>query len=252
MAGHSHWASIKHKKAIVDSKRGRLWSKLARNIIVAAKAGGGDPTQNLSLRYAVDKAKEANMPKDTIEKAVKRGTGELEGAEYEEVVYEGYGPSGVAVMAASLTDNRNRTAGELRKIFERSGGSLGSTNCVGFMFSRRGLFTVGKDAADEEQIMEIAITGDGDYRQDGNVWEITCDPDRFEEVKQAFADAGLKPDVAELSMVPASTVTLDVDDGRKILNLMESLEDHDDVQNVFSNFDIPQEVMDRLAADAAS
>jgi len=249
VAGHSHWSSIKHKKAVVDSRRGRLWSKLAKNIIVAAKAGGGDPEQNLTLRYAIDKAKDANMPRDTIEKAVKRGTGEIEGADYEEIIYEGYGPAGVAVMAAVLTDNRNRTAGEVRKIFERSGGSLGSTNCVAFGFNRRGLFTVGADAADEERIMELAIAGDGDYRQDGDVWEITCDPDQFGEIKDSLATAELKTEVAEVSMVPISTVTLDVEAGRKVLNLMEALEDHDDIQNVFANFDIPQEVMDQLAAD---
>ena len=248
MAGHSHWASIKHKKAVVDSRRGRLWSKLARNIIVAAKAGGGDPEQNLTLRYAIDKAKDANMPRDTIEKAIKRGTGELAGADYEEVLYEGYGPNGVAVMAAVLTDNRNRTVGEIRKIFERSGGSLGSTNCVAFNFARRGLFTVDIDATDEERIMELAIAGDGDYRQDGNVWEITCDPDWFGQVKTSLADAEIKTEVAEVGMVPASTVTLNVEAGKKVLGLMESLEEHDDVQNVFSNFDIPQEVMDQLAA----
>jgi YebC/PmpR family DNA-binding regulatory protein len=248
VAGHSHWASIKHKKAVVDSRRGRLWSKLARNIIVAAKGGGGDPDQNLALRYAIDKAKDANMPRDTIEKAIKRGTGELEGADYEEVLYEGYGPSGVAVMASALTDNRNRTVGDVRKIFERSGGSLGSTNCVSFLFSRRGLFTVGLDKADEERIMELAIAGDGDYRRDGTVWEITCEPDRFEEVKNSLVEVEITTEVAEVAMVPASTVTLDVDDGKKVLNLMEALEDHDDIQNVVSNFDIPQEVMDQLAA----
>ncbi len=250
MAGHSHWASIKHKKAVVDSRRGRLWSKLARNIIVAAKAGGGDPEQNLTLRYAIDKAKDANMPKDTIDKAIKRGTGELAGADYEEVVYEGYGPSGVAVMAAALTDNRNRTAGEVRKLFERSGGSLGSTNCVAFSFTRRGLFTVNVDDADEERIMELAIAGDGDYRKDGDIWEITCEPDRFDEVKRSLAEAEIKTEVAEVAMVPAATVTLDADAGKKVLNLMESLEDHEDIQNVFSNFDIPQEVMDQLATEA--
>ncbi len=248
MAGHSHWASIKHKKAVVDSRRGRLWSKLARNIIVAAKAGGGDPAQNLNLRYAIDKAKEANMPRDTIEKAIKRGTGEIEGADYEEITYEGYGPAGVAVMAATLTDNRNRTGGELRNLFEKSGGSLGSTNCVAFNFTRRGLFTLNKEDADEEQIMEIAIAGEGDYRPDGDIWEITCEPDKYSEVKEMLEEAGLKTQVAELSMIPASTITLDLHSGRKVLNLMEALEDHDDVQNVYSNFDIPDDVMEELGA----
>ncbi|MBN1341383.1 MAG: YebC/PmpR family DNA-binding transcriptional regulator [Phycisphaerae bacterium] len=249
MAGHSHWARIKRKKAVVDSRRGRLWSKLARNIIVAARSGGGDPDQNLKLRYAIDKAKEANMPKDTIDKAVKRGSGAMDGADYDEVIYEGYGPAGVAVMASALTDNRNRTGGELRKIFERSGGSLGSTNCVAFSFSRRGVFAVRAEDADEERILELAIAGDGDYRLDGNLWEITCEPERFDEIKASLEGAGVKTEVAEVGMVPASTVTLDADNGRKVLTLMEALEDHDDIQDVFSNFDIPQEVMDQLGED---
>jgi YebC/PmpR family DNA-binding regulatory protein len=250
VAGHSHWARIKHKKAVVDSRRGRLWSKLARNVIVAARSGGGDPDQNLSLRYAIDKAKEANMPKDTIEKAIKRGTGEIGGASYEEVIYEGYGPSGVAIMATALTDNRNRTAGEIRKIFERSGGSLGSTNCVAFGFMRRGLFTVSTENADEEQIMELAIAGEGDYRLDGDVWEITCEPDHFEDIKTSLERAGIKTEVSEIAMLPLASVTLDVESGRKVMNLVEALEEHEDIQNVFSNFDIPQEVMDQLAARA--
>lgn len=249
MAGHSHWAGIKHKKAVIDARRGRLWSKLARNIIVAAKAGGGDPTHNLTLRYAIDKAKEGNMPRDTIAKAIKRGTGELESADYQEITYEGYGPSGVAIMAAALTDNRNRTAGEIRKIFEKSGGSLGSTNCVAFTFNRRALFTVGQEDADEERIMELAIAGDGDYRQDGDIWEITCEPDQYEDVKASFSQADVETKVAEVSMVPMSTVTLDAASGWKVLRLVEALEDHDDIQNVFSNFDIPQEVMDQLVAE---
>ena len=249
MAGHSHWARIKHKKAVVDSRRGRLWSKLARRIIVAARSGGGDPDQNLALRYAIDKAKEANMPKDTIEKAIKRGAGGLEGATFEEVVYEGYGPSGVAVMAHGLTDNRNRTAGEVRKIFERNGGNLGPSNCVAFQFTRKGLFAVSVDAMAEDQVMELAIAGEGDYRLDGNTWEITCDPSRFEQVKAALAAAGAKTESAELTMMPATTITVDAEDGRRLLRLIEELEEHDDIQSVFSNFDIPEEVMSGTARD---
>jgi YebC/PmpR family DNA-binding regulatory protein len=243
VAGHSHWARIKHKKAVVDSRRGRLWSKLARRIIVTAKNGGGDPDQNLSLRYAIDKAKEANMPKDTIEKAIKKGSGELEGVTFEDVLYEGYGPGGAAVMAQALTDNRNRTAGEIRKIFERCNGALGPTNCVAFQFQRRGMFAVGGDALDEEKVMELAVEGDGDYKRDGSTWEITCDPSKFEQIRSALAAAQIKPEVAELSMVPLATITVDAEKGQKLLRLIEELEEHDDIQTVYSNFDIPEEVM---------
>ncbi len=246
MAGHSHWARIKHKKAVVDSRRGRLWSKLARRIIVAAKNGGGDPDQNLTLRYAIDKAKEANMPKDTIEKAIKKGSGGLEGVTFEDVLYEGYGQAGVAVMAQALTDNRNRTAGEIRKIFERAGGSLGATNCVAFQFSRKGLFAFSAESANEDQVMEIAVSGEGDYRLDGNTWELTCDPAKFEQVKTALAAAGIKTEMAEVLRIPLSTITVDAEKGARLLRLVEELEDHDDVQSVTSNFDIPDEVMEQM------
>ncbi len=246
MAGHSHWARIKHKKAVVDSRRGRLWSKLSRRIIVAAKTGGGDPDQNLALRYAIDKAKEANMPRDTIEKAIKRGSGGLEGTTFEDVLYEGYGPKGVAVMAQALTDNRNRTAGEVRKIFERVGGSLGPTNCVAYQFMRKGMFAFSSEVADEDRVMELAVAGDGDYRLDGNTWEITCDPVRFEELKSALTQAGIKPDVADITMMPIANITVDAETGQRLLSFIEELEEHDDIQTVYSNFDIPEEVMSRM------
>ncbi|MBN1846742.1 MAG: YebC/PmpR family DNA-binding transcriptional regulator [Sedimentisphaerales bacterium] len=247
MSGHSHWAGIKHKKALVDARRGKLWSKLARNIIIAAKAGGGDPAMNLALRYAIDKAKDANMPKDSIEKAVKRGSGEIAGADYEEVLYEGYGNNGVAIMCEVLTDNRNRTAGELRHIFDKKGGSLGASGCVSWMFSKKGQFTVAVDAVEEETLMEIALeAGADDVERSDDGYEITCSVDGFEPLKQALQDRQIPCLSAEISQVPNNYITLDEDGSRRILDLMEALEDHDDVQNVYANFDIPSEVMERL------
>jgi len=250
MAGHSHWAGIKHKKAAIDAKRGKLWSKLARNIIMAAKQGGGDPNTNLNLRYAIDKGKEANMPKDTIEKAIKKGTGDLEGVNYEEILYEGYGNNGVAIMCEALSDNRNRTAGEIRRIFEKAGGSLGATGCVAWMFNKKGIFTVSDDQSDEEMAMEIALeAGADDFQHLGDSYEITCSVDNYETIKQTLQEQGLTPAVAEIAQVPSNTIALDEAASRKILNLMEALEDHDDVQNVYANFDIPDDVLKKMEAE---
>jgi len=244
MAGHSHWAGIKHKKAVIDARRGRLWSKLARNIIVAARNGGGDPDTNLALRYAIDKARDANMPNDTIDRAIKRGTGELEGSSFEEVLYEGYGPGGVAVMVQCLTDNRNRTAAEIRKIFEVRGGSLGGTNCVAWIFDKKGMFIIPADKITEEQLMEVVLeAGAEDITQEGNQFTVTCQVGDFEQVKQALKDAEIETEVAEISMIPQSTVKLDAEQGKKMLQLMEALEEQDDTQNVYANFDVPEEVM---------
>jgi YebC/PmpR family DNA-binding regulatory protein len=214
-------------------------------IIVAARSGGGDPSANLSLRYAIDKAKAANMPKDTIEKAVKRGTGELEGTSYEEVVYEGYGPGGVAIMVEALTDNRNRTAPEIKRIFEKHGSSLGTSGCVNWMFNKKGLITVATAEADEDELLEIALAaGADDMENTGRVYEITCEPSAYEELKKTLNEKEIPIEVAEISMVPQSTVPVqDQNTAKKIISLMEALEDHDDVQNTFSNFDIPDEVM---------
>ncbi|MGQ9648745.1 MAG: YebC/PmpR family DNA-binding transcriptional regulator [Phycisphaerae bacterium] len=243
MAGHSHWARIKHKKGVTDARRGRLWSKLARIIIVAARAGG-DPRENLPLRYAIEKAREANMPKDTIENAIKKGTGELGGTSYESVRYEGYGAGGVAVLCEALTDNRNRTAPEIKKIFERHGGSLGSAGCVAWIFSSKGQVTVPVSAADEDKIAEIALeAGADDYRQSDDVWEITCEPAAYEPLRAALVAAGITPQSSELSMIPSNTVTVDAENGRKVLSLIEALEEHDDIQNVYSNFELPDDVM---------
>lgn len=249
MSGHSHWAGIKYKKAAVDAKRGKMWSKVARMIIVAAKSGGGDPAANLVLRYAIDKAKAANMPKDTIEKAIKKGTGEVEGVNFEEVLYEGYGPSGVAIMVEALTDNRNRTTPEIKRIFERHGGSLGATGCVGWMFSKKGLITVGTDNIDEDELLEIALAaGADDMKNTGTVYELTSDPAAYEELKKTLQEKEIPTEVTEIAMVPQNTVPID-DEGtaRKIISLMEAFEDHDDVQNTSANFDIPDEIMAGLS-----
>jgi YebC/PmpR family DNA-binding regulatory protein len=248
MSGHSHWAGIKYKKAAADAKRGKIWSKLARMIIVAAKTGGGDPAANLSLRYAIDKAKAANMPKDTIEKAIKRGTGEIEGASYEEVLYEGYGPAGVAIMVEALTDNRNRTTPEVKRLFERHGGSLGTGGCVNWMFSKKGLITVNTAETDEEQLFEIALNaGADDMQNTGDVYEITCDPAAYEKLKEALKEREIPTQVAEISMVPQNSIPInDPATAKKIISLMEGFEDHDDVQNTYANFDIPDEILSKV------
>lgn len=248
MSGHSHWAGIKHKKAANDAKRGKVWSKLARMVIVAAKAGGGDPAQNLTLRYAIDKAKAANMPKDTIEKAIKKGTGEAGGVHYEEVLYEGYAPGGIAIMIEGLTDNRNRTGPEIKKIFERRGGSLGASGCVNWMFKKKGLITVRTDAVDEDVLMDVALSaGAEDMENTGEIYEITCQPDAYNELKAALQEKQIPVDSAELSMVPDTTIPVkNAETARKILNLMEDFEDHDDVQEVYANFDIPDEVLQKV------
>jgi YebC/PmpR family DNA-binding regulatory protein len=248
MSGHSHWAGIKYKKAAVDAKRGRLWSKIARMLIVAAKAGGGDPDANLSLRYAIDKAKAANMPKDTITKAIKKGTGELGPVNFEEVLYEGYAPGGVAIMVEALTDNRNRTAPEIKKIFESRGGSLGTSGCVSWMFSKKGLITVATADIEENRLLEIALAAGADDMQDtGEVFELTCDPAAYEQLKDSLNTQDVPVQVAEISMVPENTVPVtDPEVAKKILSLMEAIEDHDDVQNTYANFDIPDEIVSQL------
>lgn len=247
MAGHSHWAGIKHKKAVIDNKRGKVWSKCSKAIIVAAKLGGGDPDMNPRLRLAVADAKAANMPNDTIARAIKKGTGELDGGNVEEVLYEGYGPGGVAVLCDILTDNRNRTAPEIRKAFEVNGGKLGATNCVAYLFERKGLFIFSADSTNEEQLIEIALeAGAEDVKQAGDKLEVLCEPDVFSTVSDAFDAAELTPESKEIARIPTNTIELDSDGARKVLKLMEVLDDHDDVQSVSANFDIPDEVMAEL------
>ena len=248
MSGHSHWAGIKYKKAANDAKRGRVWSKIARSIIVAAKTGGGDPAQNLTLRYSIDKAKAANMPKDTIAKAIKKGTGELGAVSYEDVLYEGYAPGGIAIMMDGLTDNRNRTGPEIKKIFEKRGGSLGASGCVNWMFTKKGLITIKADAVEENVLMEIALSaGADDMEKVADIYELTCDPATYEELKKALAEKDIPTEVAEISMVPQNTVPInEVDTAKKVLGLMEEFEDHEDVQNVYANFDIPDEIIKQV------
>lgn len=244
MAGHSHWAGIKHKKALVDNRRGKLWSKLSKAIVIAAKAGGGDPAMNLRLRYAINDAKAVSMPKDNIERAVKKGTGELEGGNFEEVLYEGYGPAGVAVLCEILTDNRNRTAGEVRKIFELAGGKLGATGCVAWMFDRKGVIEIAADQTDEESLMELALeAGAEDVRRSGNNFEVICDPDVYTNVCDAIDAAGLTTEVRQITRIPKDTVELDAETARPVLKLMDALDDHEDVQNVAANFNIPDEAL---------
>ncbi|MCP3902313.1 MAG: YebC/PmpR family DNA-binding transcriptional regulator [Planctomycetes bacterium] len=248
MAGHSKWANIKHRKARQDQARGKMWSKCSRAIIVAAKSGGGDPDMNLTLRYAIDEAKAANMPKDTIAKAVKKGAGaDADGTSYDECRYEGYGPSGVAVIVDCLTDNVNRTAPEMRKIFEKAGGNLGKPGAVSFGFSQRGLIAIEGDKATEEQLLELALeAGAEDVTDADGTWEITCEPTDFMTVKEALEAAGITPTSAEITMIPSTTVTCDAKTAQKVMRLVEALEDHDDVQKVHTNADIPDEVIARL------
>jgi YebC/PmpR family DNA-binding regulatory protein len=248
MSGHSHWSGIKHKKAIVDAKRGKLWSKIAKVIMAAAKNGGGDPAANLTLRYAIDKGKSANMPKDTIEKAIKKGTGELGGVNFEEVLYEGYAPGGVAVMLEGLTDNRSRTAPEIKKIFERRGGSLGASGCVGWMFSKKGVIAVKTDAIVEDELLDIALSaGADDMQNTGELYEITCAPSAYESLKKTLAEKKIPIEMSELSSIPQNRIQIDDQEiARRILAMMDEFEDHDDVQEVYANFDIPEEILKKL------
>ncbi len=249
MAGHSHWANIANKKGAIDKKRGKLFGKLARYIIVAARRGGGDPAANLALRYAIDRAKKASMPNDTIDRAIKKGTGELGAESYDEVLYEGYGPQGVAVLCEILTENRNRTAGEVRKIFEVHGGNLGATGCVAWMFERKGVFQIPAKSVTEDRLMDVALeAGADDVRENGEFFEVVCPPDAFQPVTEALEAAQIATESAELTRIAANTVELDGDSARSVLKLIEALEDNDDVQNVMANFNIPDELMAELSA----
>ena len=244
MAGHSHWAGIKHKKALVDAKRGRQFSQFAKNIMSAARVGGPSPEMNLALRYAIDAAKAGNMNKDSIERAVLKGAGLLPGVTLEDIDYEGYGPGGAAIIAEVITDSRNRTAAEIRKLFDVAGGNLAGSGSVAWMFDKKGLITVDQDAIGEDELMEAALeAGADDITVQDGIYEITCAPEDFQAVREAVTVMGLEPTVAELSRIPQNTVQLDAAAARKVLRLMDALEDNDDVQNVYSNFDVPEEVM---------
>ncbi len=249
MSGHSKWSTIKHKKAAKDAKRGKIFTKLIKEITVAARMGGGDVNANPRLRTAVLTARAASMPADNIDRAIKKGTGELEGVNYEEVSYEGYGPAGVAIMLSVLTDNRNRTVAEIRNLFGKHGGNLGETGCVAWMFSKKGVITVDKSAVAEERLFEIALEGGADDIADaGELFEVTVAPEKLEDVKTALEGGGIKAASAEVTMVPQNTITARGRDAEQTLKLLEVLEDHDDVQKVAANVDIPQEEVERLSA----
>ncbi|MFO0944387.1 MAG: YebC/PmpR family DNA-binding transcriptional regulator [Planctomycetota bacterium] len=239
MAGHSHAKNVKLRKGAVDAKRSKLFSKMSRLIIMAARFGG-DPKLNAKLAFAISKAKAVSLPKDTIEKAIKKGTGETDSERLEEIVYEGYGPAGVAVICEILTDNRNRTAGEVRKIFELSGGKLGTSNCVAWMFARKGRFLVDAEGKTEDDLMEIVLeAGADDIRRSGDYFEILCDPANFTEVSEALGQKGIEPAEADMIQVAENTVAVDEENAKRVVKLLDSLDDHDDVQNVFTNADLP-------------
>ncbi len=246
MAGHSKWAQIKHKKAVVDARKGKLFSKLSREISVAAKLGGGDPEKNPRLRTAIEKAKEANMPSENIKRAIMKGTGELPGTTYEEAIYEGYGPGGVALMIEVLTDNKNRTVSEIRHIMSKHGGSMGEAGCVSWMFEKKGYILVEKSKVSEEELMTVALeAGAEDLKNDPQEenYEIITAPEDLNKVKSAIESAGITVALSEITMLPKNYISLNEKDADQMLRLLEALEDHDDVQNVYANFDLPEEIL---------
>jgi YebC/PmpR family DNA-binding regulatory protein len=247
MSGHSKWSTIKRKKSATDAKRGKAFTKIIKELTTAARAGGGNPAGNARLKLAIVSAKVSNMPNDTIDRAIKRGTGELEGISYEEILYEGYGPGGVAILLDSLTDNRNRTVSEIRSIFTKYGGHLGESHSVSWMFEKKGYISFKKENLDPDKVMEVALNaGAEDVKEDEDSMDIITDQMHFEEVKKKVDASGLKYNVAEVAMVPKTTVRLGKEDAEKVLRLMEALEDCDDVQNVYSNFDIPQAILNEI------
>ena len=248
MSGHSKWSTIKHKKAAKDAKRGKIFTKLIKEITVAARMGGGDINANPRLRTAVLTARGSSMPSDNIERAIKKGTGELEGVTYEEIQYEGYGPGGVAIIAQVLTDNKNRTVSEIRRMFAKHGGNMGETGCVGWMFDKKGILTVDKSQIDEDRLMDIALdAGAEDVRDEGEVFEVIAPPEDFEKVKERLDQEKIAIASAQVSLVPKNTVDVDAKNVEQVLKLSEELEDHDDVQNVAANFHIPDELMDKVS-----
>jgi YebC/PmpR family DNA-binding regulatory protein len=248
VSGHSKWATIKRKKGAADARRGQLFSKLSRAIIVAAKEGGPDPDSNASLANAIQKARDNSMPKDNIERAIQRGAGGGDGEAYESFVYEGYAPGGVAVIATILTDNRNRTASDLRHIFTKNGGSLGTPGSVAWQFDRKGVVLVDREGVDEDELMELALAGGAeDIAEDGAQWQVTTDPADFMAVREALEEGGVAYASAELTMVPKATVELSEREARQVLRLIDELEDNDDVQGVYANFDISEEILEAVA-----
>jgi YebC/PmpR family DNA-binding regulatory protein len=249
MSGHSKWATIKHKKAAVDARRGKVFTKLIRELTSAARMGGGDADSNPRLRTAVATAKTANMPSDTIQRAIKKGTGELPGEVYEEITYEGYGAGGIAVLVDVLTDNKNRTVAEIRHLFAKHGGNLGETGCVAWMFARKGFIALGTSQSDEDTLLELVLEAGGDdIKTEGDMYEIVTSPEAFEDVRSALEQNGLTLDVAEVTMMPQNTVPVEGKQAEQVLRLMEALDDQDDVRKAHANFDISDEVMAALAS----
>lgn len=249
MGGHSHWAGIKHKKALVDAKKGKVFTKILREITIAAKMSGGNPDQNPRLRKAMDDARAANMPLENVKRAIMKGTGQLPGVSYEEITYEGYGPGSTAVIVECTTDNKNRTFAEIRKIFTSRGGSIGTSGCVSYMFKSKGVIVVAKDAIGEDDLMNLALeAGAEDVRTEGEAYEVITAPDNtFEDVKKAIEAKGITPESAELTMLPDTEVNItDEHVAESLLNMIEELDDHDDTKNVYSNYNIPDDIMAKL------
>ena len=244
MAGHSKWAQIKRKKAVTDARRGKLWSKLLKEVSVAARIGGEDPAGNARLRTAIQDARAANVPNDNIDRAVKRGSGQLDGVTYEEVVYEGYGAGGVAVLIETLTDNRNRTVSDVRHLFSKHGGNLGENGCVNWMFDKRGYFAIASSEMAEEEFMELALElGAEDISIEDEIFEIYSKPEEYAAMREALEERGVRLEAGELAMLPQSTVKLEAGDAGKVLRLVDALEDHDDIQHVWSNLEVDEEVL---------
>jgi YebC/PmpR family DNA-binding regulatory protein len=249
MAGHSHWAGIKHKKAAQDAKRGKVFSKIARAIIAAARAGGGDPATNLSLRYAIDKARAANMPRDNIDRAIQKGTGDLKGAEIAELTYEGYGPGGAGILVQVITENTNRTGPEVRRILEKRGGTLGKPGSVAWNFEKKALLTVSGKVVEEDKLIETALeAGADDVTNEGEAYAVTGPPDAFGDLVAALERAGIEAATSEVEFIPKSRVMLAAADARRMIEIIEALEDHDDVQAAITNADLPDEVLAELEA----
>jgi YebC/PmpR family DNA-binding regulatory protein len=246
MSGHSKWATTKHKKAAADAVKGKLFTKVTKEITVAARDGGGNPDMNPRLRLALAKAKEVNMPKDNVEKAIKKGTGELPGVVYETIVYEVYGPGGVAIMVEALTDNKNRAAAEIKNILSRKGGNMAGPGAVSRFFHKKGLVVIDKSKIEEDNLMGIVLNaGAEDMKTEGNTYEVTTDPKEFEKVKKALDDSKVECQVAEVTMVPTMTIKVAGDQAKQVLSLVDALEDYEDVQNVYANFDIPDEMLEQ-------
>jgi YebC/PmpR family DNA-binding regulatory protein len=249
MSGHSKWHTIKHKKGAADAKRGKVFTRIIKELTVAARNGGGDPGTNPRLRTIIADAKSVNMPADNIKKAIQRGTGELPGVTYEEITYEGYGPGGAALIIECMTDNKNRTVGEVRHILEKHSGNLGASNSVAWMFSKKGYIVIDKAAADEEKLLNAALeAGADDVRDDGDSWEVLSEPSAFETVRDAVKGLGIEPGTAQVAMLPQNYVKLQGKEASHMVKLMESLEDHDDVQHVWSNFDIEEKEIEASLA----